>query len=155
MARDRERRNIKQEARIAAFKMALGVLTIIVCAEFAIIVETKIKIEGISCAVVIAIPLIGALISFFIFKNMCLEEERYRLNTDYVQQQVEEENFVQVNSSEPSNSFLLEKVDMVAVRSQEEDVVIVAMSHNDDIIAVKELPKEQFDEEYNIINEED
>lgn len=150
MARDKKRKNFKQFAKKKSFFMALEIFVIIICMEFVVLQETNTDINAIIFTPIITIPIMGALISYFIFKKINIEEEKYRVNVDYVQHQVEEEKFVQVETSKENSNSLAEKVDLVAVQSKEEDTVIVAMSHNDDIISVRQLPIEQFKEKFNI-----
>ena len=156
MAKNKKRKNFKQVARTKPFLMALGTFVIVGCIEFAVLQETKITTDVFLITVIITMPFSCAFISYLEFKSIHIEEEKYKTDAEYVQHQMEKKEFVQVEnlSEESGKSFLTEKVDIVAVQSKEEDVVIVAMSHNDDIISMRELPKEQFEENYNIIKEE-
>lgn len=155
MADNNERDSIEMVAHKQALKMALGLFSTIICFEVAIILGERIKTELMLFIIALVIPLICAVVIYLRFKNIHIHEEKYRRKIDYVQKKVEEDQYVPVESTSDEGfvSALSDKVDMLAVPSNNEDSIIVAISHNDNIIPVKELPKEQFEEEYNTIKE--
>lgn len=140
-------------AKIDAAKKALFVLVSFSVLEAWVIIGERKTINTFILTMSIAIPIICALLTYFIFKSVVYAEELYERDINYIRRHIEEGKYMSVviDNDTGVHEFLHNKARMYAILTRDNMVIVAIKYRNGEIIPFEEIPRKLFEKKYIII----
>ena len=140
-------------AKNDAAKKAMFVLVSFTVLEAWVIIGEKKTINTFILTLAIAIPIVCAILTYFIFKGVVYAEELYERDINYIRRHIEEEKYMSVviDNDTGVHEFLHNKARMYAILTRNNMVIIAIKYRNGEIIPFEEIPRELFEKKYRIL----